>query len=189
MEKKRWKAVFLDRDGVINEEVDHLNNAANLRILPGVAPAIRALNEKNYRVIVISNQSAVAKGMATEGVVQEINAKIKASLAHDGAHIDAIYYCPHHPEGSVKEYAIVCDCRKPGVGMIQQAAKEHDIDLRGSFLIGDKTSDILAGKRTGLTTILVRTGYAGKDGAHKVIPDLVADDLVAAAARIPEISS
>jgi len=174
------KAVFLDRDGVISEEVDHLNNVAGLRLLPGAARAIKALNEKEYHVIVVTNQAAIAKGMVTPEVVNDIHEEMKKQLSKEGAMIDGIYYCPHYPDGTVKEYAVVCDCRKPGIGMIEQAMKDFTIDPGRSFLVGDKTSDILAGRRAGLKTILVKTGYAGKDGRYKVAPDFIADDLLSA---------
>lgn len=171
------RAVFLDRDGVINEDVGHLNSVADLRIISGVARAIRELNQKKYRVIVVTNQGALAKGITTHETIRAVNKEIEARLANEGATIDRVYYCPHHPDGTVAEYAKMCDCRKPGTGMIMEAAKEFNIDLANSFLIGDKTSDILAGKRAGLTTILVATGYGGSDNRYDVKPDFTADDL------------
>lgn len=174
------KAVFLDRDGVINEDTGHLHDVADLQIIPKVGQAIRDLNEKGYKVVVVANQSAVAKGLATIKDIDTINGEVKARLAREGAIIDAIYYCPHHPEGTVRKYATDCDCRKPGIGMIKTATADLGINLEESFLVGDKTSDILAGRRAGLKTVLVRTGYAGKDGQYKVMADFVADDLASA---------
>lgn len=180
--KKR--AVFLDRDGVINEEVGHLHNVADLRILPGAAEAIKTLNEKGYSVIVVANQAAVAKGIATIEDVEAIHREMKVRLAKEGASLDGIYYCPHHPNGIIAEYARACDCRKPEIGMVEKAMGDLQIEREGSFLVGDKTSDILAGARAGLKTILVKTGYAGRDGCHEATPDFVADDLLAATSYI-----
>lgn len=178
--KQKNKAVFLDRDGVINQDTDHLRNMADFRLLPGAAQALRVIKERGYLVIVVTNQAAVAKGMLSLDQLESMHEEIKQELARHGAEIDAIYYCPHHPDGIVPEYAIKCDCRKPGVGMIIKAIKEFDIDLSKSFLVGDKTGDILAGTRAGLTTILVRTGYGGQDGKFEASPDFTADDLKAA---------
>jgi histidinol-phosphate phosphatase family protein len=181
MELASSRAVFLDRDGVINEEGVRSNSALNLRIFPGAANAIKRLNETGYRVVVVTNQAAVARGLTTADAVHKTHKEMKTMLAKEGATIDGFYFCPHHPEGTVKEYAIACGCRKPGTGMIASAAKDFDIDLAKSFLVGDKTGDILAGKRAGLTTILVRTGYGGADGLFDVTPDFVANNLSGAA--------
>ena len=174
------KAVFLDRDGVINEDVDHLHKVADLRILPGAAEAIKILRERGYLTIVISNQSVVAKGMATIEDMEAIHREMEDRLAKEGAVLHGIYYCPHHPNGVIAEYTRVCDCRKPEIGMIQKAVTDFAIDLKQSFLVGDTTGDILTGARAGLKTILVKTGYAGRDGCHEATPDFVADDLLAA---------
>ena len=179
------EAVFLDRDGVITEDGDYLNAPEDVRLIPGAVAAIGSLNDKNYLLIVITNQAAIAKGMTTQEAVEETHREIQRRLQRAGAHIDAFYYCPHHPEGRVKKHVRQCDCRKPEVGMIQEAIKDHHIAMEGSFLVGDKTSDVLAGKRMGLTTILVRTGYGGSDALYDVVPDFVADNLTAAAALIP----
>jgi len=178
------KAVFLDRDGVINRDVHHLSKVADLRLLKGSARAIKALNDGNYRVIVVSNQAVIAKGMATHETVYEIHEELKRRLAKQGATIDAIYFCPHHTEGTVKEYAVACDCRKPAIGMVMQAMKDFDIDPRASFFVGDMTGDIMTGRRAGLRTILVKTGYGGKDARYDVAPDFVAKDLLSAAHSI-----
>ncbi len=171
------RVVFLDRDGVINKEVDHLHKVRDLRLLPGAARAIAKLNRSGFLIVVISNQAAVAKGMLTEEGLDEINAELLRRLARRGAKIDAIYHCLHHPEATVKKYRVKCDCRKPSPGMIIEAAKSLNIDLKKSFFIGDTTSDILAGERAGLTTILVQTGYAGRDKKHEVKPDVTVKNL------------
>jgi mannose-1-phosphate guanylyltransferase/phosphomannomutase len=180
MDKKPAKAVFLDRDGVINEDMRAGSDPADLKYFPGVAEAIKRLNEKQYRVIVITNQGWIAKGVTTHEAVRAVNAALQGRLREQGAVIDAVYYCPHHPEGTVKEYAIACDCRKPETGMIRRAIADFNIDPKGSFFVGDTTGDILAGKRAGLATILVKTGFGGADGRFEVTPDFVADDLMGA---------
>lgn len=178
--KTLQKAVFLDRDGVINEDVKHLKDKTELRILPGVAKAIRRLNDAGYRVLVVTNQGAIAKRMTTPALVESVHVELRRRLSKSGAVIDGIYYCPHHPGGTIKEYSIVCRCRKPGAGMIKKAARDLGIDIEKSFLVGDKTSDILAGHRAGLTTILVKTGYGGTDMRYKIEPDFIVKDLLSA---------
>ncbi len=177
MDKKRVKAVFLDRDGVINEDMRGGSDPADLRFLPGTAEAIKQLNGKQYRVIVITNQGWIAKGVMTHEAVRATNASMQERLKKQGAVIDAVYYCPHHPDGTIKEYAITCDCRKPETGMIHRAIADFNIDPEGSFFVGDTTGDILAGKRAGLATILVKTGFGGADKRFEATPDFVADDL------------
>jgi D,D-heptose 1,7-bisphosphate phosphatase len=173
----KTKAVFLDRDGVINEDVNYLSNMADFRLLPSVPEAIRELKSKGYLTIVITNQAAIAKGILTIKELEAMHVEIETELASRGAIIDAIYYCPHHPEGIIKKYAVSCNCRKPGIGMIEKAIEEFNIDPEISFLVGDKTGDILAGERAGLTTVLVRTGYGGRDGVYNIKPDFTASDL------------
>ncbi len=170
-------AVFLDRDGTIIVHVDHLNKPEQVRLLPGAAQAIHAMNKAGFLVIIFTNQAAIAKGKLTEGVLEEIHTTLKARLKKYNAHIDAIYYCPHHTEGIVEQYKKSCDCRKPDIGMITKAFKHHAIDSRQSFIIGDTTGDILAGNRAKLTTILVETGYGGTDALHPGKPDYTAKNL------------
>jgi histidinol-phosphate phosphatase family protein len=181
MKTTKTKAVFLDRDGVINHEVGNIYRVADFTFLPRAAKAVKKLNNAGYKVIVITNQGAIAKGIATHKNVRDIHAAMKRGSKKEGARIDAIYYCPHHPKGSVKRYAIQCDCRKPGIGMIKAAQKKFNIDMKKSFLVGDTTGDILAGRRAGLHTILVRTGHGGKDGRHKAMPHDIVRDIFAAA--------
>ena len=182
------KAVFLDRDGVINEEVNHLYRKEDLVLLPKVGEAIKLLNEKQYLVIVITNQSAVAKGICTEEDVKELNNHMKELLQEEGAKIDAVYYCPHHPnEGKNPFYTRECECRKPKPGMLIQAGEDFNLeDLSECFLIGDKNGDILAGKRAGCRTILVSTGYGGLggDNVSETIPTYRADNLYYAVTKI-----
>jgi len=183
--KPKNRAVFLDRDGTINREVDVLRRLSQLKIFPKVAEAIRKLNKIGFLVVVITNQAVVARGWLTEKEIDKIHAVLIKRLAKYGAKIDAIYYCPHHPSANLKKYRLRCRCRKPNPGMILKAIKKYHIDRKKSFMIGDTTRDTLAGKRAGLKTIIVRTGYGGKDGYHKnVKPDFVAKNLYAAASIV-----
>jgi histidinol-phosphate phosphatase family protein len=178
------RAVFLDRDGTINKEVDNLRSVKQLRLLPGVTEAIKKLNKLGCLVVVVTNQPVVARGLATEGEVDEIHAVLLKRLAKKGARIDAIYYCPHHPEASIKRYRLSCRCRKPNIGMLLKAIKKFKISPKDSFIIGDRTADILTGKRAGLRTILLKTGYAGQDGKYNIKPDLVVKNISEAVRRI-----
>lgn len=173
----KQRAVFLDRDGTINREVDILRRLDQLNILPGAAQAIRELNRLGYLAIVITNQPVVARGWLTEKEIDEIHAVLVERLGKKGAKLDAIYYCPHHPNANLKRYRLECRCRKPNIGLVREAIKKFKINPRKSFMVGDSTRDILTGKRVGLKTILVKTGYAGKDGKYNAVPDFVAKDL------------
>ncbi len=149
------KAVFLDRDGTIVEDTDHLHERNKVRFLPQVAAAIKLLNKNGFKVVVVTNQAGVARGYFTEEVVRDINDYIRQLLSQEDAFIDKIYYCPHHPEGIIPEYRRECNCRKPNPGMLRQSAEELNINLNKSFLIGDKMSDIEAGRGAGCKTILL----------------------------------
>jgi len=174
------RAIFLDRDGTINREVNYLSDIKKLRILPGAATAIKQLNRLGFAVIVVTNQGAIAHGLITEKELDRLHAVMVRRLGRSGAVLDGIYYCPHHPKAKLKKYRVICACRKPNLGMIRKAAKEHGIRMKGSFMVGDLTADIVLGKRAGLATILVQTGYAGKDERYKAKPDFIAKDLMAA---------
>lgn len=157
------KAVFLDRDGVITEDPPHYAHRVDqVRIITGSGEAIRLLNGAGFQVIVVSNQSGVAKGYYKEHDIELFNQEMKRQLSLEGAYVDAEYYCPHHPEGIVKEYCKSCTCRKPQPGMLIQAAKQHRIYLEESFMVGDKFTDIEAGNSVNCRTIFVLTGH-GKD--------------------------
>jgi D-glycero-D-manno-heptose 1,7-bisphosphate phosphatase len=173
------RAVFLDRDGTINIEKEYLYQAEDFEFIPGATEAIRLLNKADIMVVVVTNQSGVARGYYTEDDVENLHRHIDRELEHCGAHVDAWLYCPHHPSGR-GSYALPCNCRKPSPGMLQEAAALHDIDLESSTMIGDKLADIEAGVAAGCRTILVRTGY-GADNEHCVGPrTTVCDDLLAA---------
>lgn len=174
------KAAFLDRDGVISDDVGHLHKIEDLHLLSGAASAIKKLNDAGYLVLVVTNQAGIAKGFYTINEMEKLHAEMNVRLGGKGAHIDKIYYCPHHPNGVVSEYVFACECRKPGTGMIEKAIKEFDIDLEKSFLVGDKASDILAGKRMELKTVFIN-GYKGTpEVQYEVMADFFADDLARA---------
>ncbi len=157
------KAIFLDRDGVIIKDAGHLNKKSQVRLIRGVSKAIKLLN-KHYLVIVISNQSVVARGMATISEVQEINQYILGLLSKKGAKIDAVYFCPHHPDFTGK-----CNCRKPETGLFKQAEKDFKISMDGSYMIGDKLIDIEAGKKAGCKTILVNNTLGNTENTENNI--------------------
>jgi len=156
---RRSQAVFLDRDGTISEEVGYLSSIDRFRMLPGAARAIARLNASGLKVIVITNQSGVARGYFPETFLGEVHEKLGVELAREGAHLDGIYYCPHHPDGTIERYRRDCDCRKPGIGLLQRAALEHNLDLPSSFVVGDKYLDVETGFRAGARSVLVLTGY------------------------------
>jgi len=173
------KAVFLDRDGVITEDPPHYAHRLDqLKIISGSARAIQLLNAHRFFVVVISNQSGVARGYYHETDVKIFNNGIEALLAKNGAHIDAIYYCPHHPDAAVMQYKLNCECRKPKPGMILRAAEKFSLNLEQSFVVGDKWSDIEAGHAAGCKTVMVLTGH-GKDETSKKqgSADYIAKDL------------
>jgi D-glycero-D-manno-heptose 1,7-bisphosphate phosphatase len=137
-------AAFLDRDGVLNFDRGYAHKPEDIEMIPGAAAAVRLLNEAGYYVFVVTNQSGVARGLYSEAAIEHVHRHMQDILKAEGAHIDAFYYCPHHPDGSVKEFAIPCRCRKPEPGMLEQAARDWPIDLARSFLIGDRDHDLAA---------------------------------------------
>ena len=155
----KQKAIFLDRDGTINKYVGFLRDIYDFELLPGVAEAIRKINESGYLAIVITNQPVIARGEVTWEQLEEIHNKMETLLGKEGAYLDAIYFCPHHPdkgfEGEIPELKIDCDCRKPKPGLIYKAAEEFNIDLSQSWMVGDGKNDILAGKNAGCKTALI----------------------------------
>jgi len=179
------KAIFIDRDGVINENVGDLVKPEQLKFLPGASEAIKNINASEYLAIIITNQPHIAKGFCTFEDMDKIHARMKDLLHERGARVDAIYVCPHHPkkgfEGEVPELKIACDCRKPKPGLILQAIKEHNIDPAKSWMIGDSKSDVVAGQGAGVKTIFVITGGGSgathEDSLQDVKPDFVKKDL------------
>jgi D-glycero-D-manno-heptose 1,7-bisphosphate phosphatase len=180
------RAVFLDRDGTVNEEVGYLRDLADLRLIAGAGAAIRRLNEAGLKVVLVTNQSGVARGYFPESLVLEAHERLDRMLREEGARLDAIYYCPHHPTAGNSGYTIVCDCRKPGTGLIDRAARDLGIDIKKSYVVGDKWSDVELGQRTGAHSILVRSGFAPDDPgnvrpARVSDPDFIASTILDAA--------
>jgi len=168
-------AVFLDRDGTVSEEVGYLNHLSRFQLLPGAAAAICRLNDASLPVIVVTNQSGVGRGYFPEQLVRDVHDRMSAELLKGGARLDGVYYCPH-----VSSHE--CECRKPKTGMLEQAARELGLDLRNSFVVGDRHSDVEVAHCAGARSILVRTGFGegelawrAKTWAHQ--PEFVAADL------------
>jgi len=184
------RAVFLDRDGTLVHDRDCLRSADGIELLPGVATAIHDLNHLAWRTVVVTNQPVIAKGWCDEAELQRMHNKMETLLGLEHAFLDRIYFCPHHPdagfEGERRELKIRCDCRKPGIGMIQKAVADLNIDLVQSWMIGDTTTDMQTAKNAGLRSVLVRTGAGGGDGKQAATPDFVCDDLQAAVKLILE---
>jgi len=178
-------AVFLDRDGTLNEEVGYINHIDRFRVFPWVGPSIKQLNDAGIPAILATNQSGVARGYFPEALVHEIHGKLQSELGRHHARLDAIYYCPHHPDGKLEAYRGRCECRKPSPGMMRTAARELDIDLRESFMVSDRYQDLAMAFGVGAGGVLVLSGY-GK-GEHLYLrdtwprqPDYVAPDLLEA---------
>lgn len=180
------KAVFLDRDNTLIEDPGYLSDPAAVRLLPGVDLAIKSLAQCGYKTVVVTNQSGIARGLLTEEALERIHGEMRRQLAERGAHLDAIYYCPFHPEGTVEQYAKDSDLRKPKPGMLLKAAKDLDIDLSASWLVGDGARDIEAGQRAGCRTVRVRTKPSqrmmpGEESDESVQADHTVRNLVDAA--------
>ena len=175
----KQKAIFLDRDGTINKYVGFLRNIDDFELLPNVAKAIRMINDSEYLAIIISNQPVIARGEVSFEELDEIHNKMETLLGNEGAYIDAIYYCPHHPdkgfEGERPELKFDCDCRKPKIGLLLKAQKRFNIDLEHSYFVGDSSIDIQTGKNANMKTILVKKGPI--DDKYQVEPDYQISDL------------
>ena len=177
------RAVFIDRDGTINVEKEYLYLPDEFDFIPGAVDAIRKLNQAGFLVVVVTNQSGVARGYYTEEDVLQLHRHVAALLDSEGARVDAWYYCPHHPSGR-GSYSLPCRCRKPGPGMLQEASRRHDIDLENSIMIGDKLVDVEAGLAAGCRSLLVRTGYGAREERNLPAGTEVFADLSAAVEHI-----
>jgi len=176
-------AVFIDRDGTLTEEVGYVNHPRRLRVLPRSAEAIRRLNGVGIAAVVVTNQAGIARGYFSEEVLTAVNASLVSQLKEEGAHLDGIYVCPHHPTEGEPPYRMVCDCRKPRPGLLLRAASELGLDLGRSTLVGDKPSDLVAAGAVGARSVLVLTGYGLGEWEYRreafpVTPDHVAQDLL-----------
>ncbi len=194
----RWKkrpkdahpAVFLDRDGTLTKEIGYLHESDRLELIPGAGKAVRRLNESGLKVIVVTNQSGVARGYFPEDQVRRVNGRLVELLEKEGAAVDAVYYCPHHPVEGKTSYTRNCECRKPSPGMLVWAANEKDVSLEGSYVVGDKLTDVALARRSGARAVLVHTGYGleeeRKIAGEETRPDAVLADLEKAVAWILE---
>lgn len=165
-------AVFLDRDGVLCEEKGYIASIDELRIFPYTAECVRRIHEKGFYAIAVTNQSGVARGLFTEETLREINRFLVQQTG-----IDAIYYCPHHETGIISKYKKRCACRKPGLGMLEQACRDYSIELERSYMVGDRASDILMGQKAGIKTILLESGYGTTKLEAEIVPDYIFADL------------
>ena len=182
-------AVFIDRDGTISEEVGYVNHPSRFRVFPYAAEAIRILNEIGWLAIVITNQAGVARGYFSEDVILKIHEQLRGDLQNGGAQLDAIYYCAHHPSVGEPPYRLDCDCRKPKPGLIQQAARDFDIDIAASWMAGDRYSDVELARNAGLRSAFVLSGYGRGEWEYqsenwKYQPDMVCENLLEAVKSI-----
>ncbi len=180
------RAVFLDRDGTINREAGYVDHPDRFELLPKVGPAVSRLNQAGLSVVVVSNQSGVGRGLFSLECLNDVDMKMKELLARDGASLDGIYYCLHHPEAKVSKYRKICECRKPNPGLLQKASNDLNLDPTRSFMVGDKALDLKAGWALGTRSILILSGH-GESELNKIMnnqrdkPDHVAQDLDEAA--------
>ena len=188
MRQEARRAIFLDRDGVINALVyrpeegvyDSPYSLEELRLLPGAAEAIRQINALGWLAVVVSNQPGVAKGKCDHAFLDQVTDKMREELARQGAHLDGVYYCRHHPKAVVAELRVACECRKPRPGLLLEAARAHGVDLAASYMVGDKLSDVEAGRAAGCKTILVGGALDRQGGTGGPRPDWLAGDLLEA---------
>ena len=176
-------AVFIDRDGTLNEEVGYLNHPERLRLIAGSAEAVRTLNASRLRAVVATNQTGIARGYLSEALLQAIHEELARQLKIEGAYLDGLYVCAHHPTEGEPPYRAVCDCRKPKPGLLLRAASDLGLDLSRSFVVGDKIGDVELAHRVGAKGILVLTGYGlGERDFRRhlwpVTPDHIAEDLL-----------
>lgn len=181
----RRRAVFMDRDGTVSDEVGYVNHIERYRLLPRSAEAVKKVNAAGFLAFVVTNQSGVARGLFDESLIHEVHALLRKWLEEGGARLDGVYFCPHHPKEGSPPWRQDCDCRKPRPGLLQRAAREHDVDLPGSYMIGDTVLDIEAARNAGATGILVLTGYGKGDLIYRMeqrglAPAFVAADLLEA---------
>ena len=179
--KGRRPAVFLDRDGVVIEEVDYLRRPGQLRLIPGAGAAIARLRRAGFKVVLVTNQSGVARGYLSLTMLRAIHRLLRRRLLAQGARLDGLYFCPHRPARRGEKG---CPCRKPALGMLAAARERFRLDFSRSFFVGDSTTDVLTARRAGCTAVLVRTGKGGRDGRYPCRPRRVCRDLPAAAAWI-----
>jgi len=171
------KAIFLDRDGTINVDKEYIYKVEDFEFEEGAVKGLKILQSLGYQLIIITGQSGIGRGYYSEEDYHKFMDHMHLQLARHNLLIDGEYFCSHHPEKGIGKYKIDCNCRKPKTGMLEQAVKDFDIDLKESWVIGDKTDDIEMGRIASCKTILVKTGKAGKDGNYKVSPDYIVNNL------------
>jgi D-glycero-D-manno-heptose 1,7-bisphosphate phosphatase len=186
------RAVFIDRDGTLSEEVGYINHASRFRLFPYAASAVKHLNENGWLAIVITNQAGVARGYFTEDIIQTVHEAMTKDLKSNGARLDAIYYCAHHPSVGEPPYCFDCDCRKPKPGLISRAAQEFDIDLSESWMVGDRYSDVELARNAGMKSMFVMSGYGRGEWEHQrqnwtQQPDQVTENLLEAVRLIVSV--
>ena len=178
---KKNRVVFLDRDGTLCEEVGYLSSVEQMRLIPRSGEAVRLLNQKGYKVVVITNQAGVARGFFPEVVLEGLHAEMLRQLREEGAYLDGIYYCPHHPSDGFPPYRQECNCRKPATGLLERAAADLNLDLLSGYMIGDHFSDVECGQRVGAQTVLLLTGHGqealAKRESWRQPPSFIAADL------------
>lgn len=186
--ERAQKCIFLDRDGTVNKYNGLISAPDGLELETNAADAVRKINESGYLAIVVTNQPVVARGMCDIDMIEEIHRKMSTLLGQEGAYLDDVAFCPHHPDrgyqGERAEYKIRCTCRKPLTGMVDKMIEEYHIDRARSYVIGDTTTDIQLGRNAGIKTVLVHTGQAGRDGKYDVCADIEAEDLLDAVGKI-----
>ena len=187
--KKR--AVFIDRDGTLSEEVGYINHVSRFMLLPHSAEAIRSLNDAGVPAVLVTNQAGVARGYFPEERIAEVHARMKELLGKDGARLDGVFYCPHHPTSGEPPYCMKCDCRKPAPGLVMKAAEELGLDAGNSYIVGDKFSDVQLARNLGCKGVLVLTGYGRGQWEYDrekygIEPDYVAENLLDAVKWILE---
>ncbi|HLA13080.1 MAG TPA: HAD family hydrolase [Pyrinomonadaceae bacterium] len=183
------RAVFIDRDGTISEEVGYVNHLSRFRLFPYAAQAIRLLNDAGWLAIVVTNQAGVARGYFDEEMIQQVHQQLSAELQAAGARLDQIYYCVHHPSIGEPPYRLACDCRKPLPGLITRAAREFSIDLAQSWMVGDRYSDVELARNAAVKSAFVLSGYGRGEWEHqreswRYQPDLVSENLLTAVQQI-----
>jgi D-glycero-D-manno-heptose 1,7-bisphosphate phosphatase len=183
------RAVFIDRDGTLSEEVGYINHPSRFLLFPYAAAAVKLLNDQEWLAVIITNQAGVARGYFDEAMIQTVHDNLKLELQSAGARIDGIYYCAHHPSVGEPPYRQDCDCRKPKPGLIKRAAADLDIDVQQSWMIGDRYSDIELARNAGVRAALVLSGYGRGEWENQRStwqhqPDLIAENLFEAIASI-----
>ena len=183
------RAVFIDRDGTISEEVGYVNHVSRYRVFPFAAEAVRALHAAGWLAVLVTNQAGVARGYFAEEVIEQVHGVLAAELEKGGARLDAVYYCPHHPSVGEPPYRLDCDCRKPRPGLIHEAARRFRLDLAGCWMVGDRYSDVVLARNAGVRSAFVLTGYGRGEYEYQRQgwqhqPDLVAENLLEAVRNI-----